>query len=267
MMQQLYDAIERAIASGVQPQYLTALLTQQGWPSGMVNQAVNAYLSAHGRLQQKTDFKTWLKKYKRKALPATVAIVIISVLSSSVMLLQPWPTKILVDSGFGNIPAPGPLAQYSHKPILILITSLLTVAVFLLGILFGTIRDYLVLRLGFWLNRGIKEESFRHILHLPLFHQQRLAKGDYIYRQNILTNSLSDLVLDTTSLIAQSVIMVVGIFIIMLTFNVKLTLISVVLVPFLFVLIRVFGPKLGGISRQMTQVASDTSATVTESVD
>jgi ABC-type bacteriocin/lantibiotic exporter with double-glycine peptidase domain len=267
MMPQIYQAIDDAIADGVAPQYVGAQLIQQGWPMTMVNEAVNAYLASHGRLQQKTDFRAWLKKYKRKALPATIFLVIISVMSSSILLLQPWPTKILVDSGFGNIKAPGILAPYTHKPTLILITSLMTIVIFLLGILFGTLRDYFVLRLGFWLNRGIKEESFRHILHLPLFHQERLAKGDYIYRQNILTNSLSDLVLDTTSLIAQSVIMVVGIFLIMLTFNVRLTIISVVLVPFLFILIRVFGPRLGRISREMTQVASTTSATITESVD
>lgn len=137
----------------------------------------------------------------------------------------------------------------------------------MIGMLFSTLRDYLILRLGFWLNRSIKEESFRHILHLPLFHQERLAKGDYIYRQNILTNSLSDLVLDTTSLIVESLIMIAGILIIMLNFNAKLTAISVILVPFLFVLVRVFGPKLGKISTEMTQVNSSTSSVVTESVD
>jgi ABC-type bacteriocin/lantibiotic exporter with double-glycine peptidase domain len=137
----------------------------------------------------------------------------------------------------------------------------------LVGFLFGTVRDYLVLRLGFWLNRGIKEESFRHILHLPLYHQERLAKGDYIYRQNVLTSSLSDLVLDTTSSIAQSVIMIIGVLIIMFFFNVKLTLISVVMIPFLFVLVRLFGPVLSKISMALTQTASDTSSTITESID
>lgn len=267
MMPKIYAAIDAAIAAGTPSQYVAANLIEQGWPPAMVNEALSAYLAAHGRLQQKTDFRAWLRKYRSKALPATIFLVIISVISSSILLLQPWPTKILVDSGFGNIKAPGPLAPYTHKPTLILLTSLMTIAIFLLGILFGTLRDYFVLRLGFWLNRGIKEESFRHILHLPLYHQERLAKGDYIYRQSTLTNSLSDLVLDTTSLIAQSAIMVIGIFLIMLAFNVKLAIISVVLVPFLFILIRVFGPKLGRISREMTQVASDTSAAVTEAVD
>lgn len=267
MMPKIYAAIEAAIASGTPPPYVAANLIGKGWPPGMVNEALNAWLSSHGRLQQKTGFRDWLKKYRAKALPATAAVVFISVISSSILLLRPWPTKIMVDSAFGNIMAPGFMAPYTHKPVLILITSLLTIAIFLVGFLFGTIRDYLNLRLGFWLNRDIKEESFRHILHLPLYHQERLAKGDYIYRQNNMTNSLSDLVLDTTASIAQSVIMIVGVVSIMFWFNFKLTLISVVMIPVLFILVRVFGPKLGAISRALTENASATSSTVTEAID
>jgi ATP-binding cassette subfamily B protein len=267
MNQDINAAIEKAVSQGVPPQYVASILVQQGWPMQMVIDATNVWLARNGRMHKKTDFKEWLKHYKRKATGSMIILVAFSVLSSSVLLLQPWPTKILVDSGFGNIPAPGPLDHFRHKPSMILITSLMTIAVFLLGILFGTMRDYFTLRLGFKLNREIREESFRHILHLPLYHQERLAKGDYIYRQNVLTSSLADLVLDTTSSIIQSAIMVIGVLIIMMTFNVKLTLISVVLVPFLFILIKIFGPRLGAISREMAKVASQTSATVTESVD
>ena len=267
MMTEIYAAIEKAIASGVPPQYVASVLVQQGWPINLVIDATNAWLATHGRIHKKTGFKDWLKRYKRRAFGSMVVLVTLSVLSSSVLLLQPWPTKIMVDSAFGNVPAPGPLEPYTHKPTLILFTSLLTVAIFLLGIIFGTLRDYFLLRLGFKLNRDIKEESFRHILHLPLYHQERLAKGDYIYRQNVLTNSLSELVLNTTSLIIQSVIMIAGVLVIMFIFNVKLTLISVVLVPFLYILIRVFGPRLGKISQFLAQNASQTSATITESVD
>lgn len=266
MMPKLYGAIEAAIASGTPPQYLASTLIAQGWPAGPVNEAINAWLSSHGRLQQKTGFRDWLKKYKRKAMPATIAVIAISVISSSILLLRPWPTKIMVDSAFGDIPAPAFLSHYS-KPSLILVTSAMTIVIFIVGFLFNMVRDYFVLRLGYWLNRGIKEESFRHILHLPLYHQERLAKGDYIYRQNILTSSLSDLVLDTTASIAQSVIMIVGVIAIMFWFNVKLTLITIVVLPFLFILVRLFGPVLGRISQALTRVASDTSSTITESID
>jgi ABC-type bacteriocin/lantibiotic exporter with double-glycine peptidase domain len=61
--------------------------------------------------------------------------------------------------------------------------------------------------------------------------------------------------------------MIVGILIIMLSFNVKLTLISVVLIPFLFLLIKVFGPRLGRISRTLSQISSRVSAMITESID
>jgi ATP-binding cassette subfamily B protein len=267
MMNDIYAAIEKAIAAGVPPQYVASVLIQQGWPTNLVIEATNAWLTTHGRMHKKTDFKDWLKYYRKKASWATFFMVILSVISSSVLLLQPWPTKILVDSGFGNVPAPGPLAPYTHQPTMILITSLMTIGIFLVGVFFGTVKDYFMLRFGFGLNRQIKEESFRHILHLPLYHQERLAKGDYIYRQNVLTNSLSDLVLNTTSSIFQSAIMIIGILAIMLTFNARLTLISIILVPFLFILIRVFGPRLGRLSQVLAKVASSTSATITESVD
>ncbi len=267
MMPQIYEAIEKAIADGVRPQYLAGMLIYKGYPSAVVNQAVNAWLQSHGRLQQKTDFKDWLKKYKGKAFGSMIIIVIIGVICSSITLLKPWPTKIMVDSAFGNIPAPGSLKPYTHTAELILITSLMTLVIFLVGAFFEVVRDFTVLKLGFKLNRGIKSESFRHILHLPLYHQERLAKGDYIYRQNILTNSLSDLVLDTTSEIAQSVIMILGILVIMLKFNAKLTLISVIVIPFLFLLIKIFGPLLGKLATALTQITSDTSAAITEAVD
>ena len=266
-MPKLYKTIEEAVALGTPPQYIADKLIRDGWPRNLVNEALSAWLLAHGRLHQKTNFREWLKKYKKKALPATAIVIGIGVFSSSFILLRPWPTKIMIDSVFGTVPAPGPLAQYTHKPILILYTSIMTIIIFVVGAIFGIFRDFVVLKLGYWLNRGIKEESFRHLLYLPLYHQERLAKGDYVYRQNILTNSLSDLVLDTTASIIQSIIMVLGILVIMLLFNVKLTIISIVLVPFLFILVRVFGPKLGKISRALTQNASATSSHITESVD
>src|SRR5437868_2433120 len=132
MMPEIYAAIESTIANGVPPQYVSEALIRRGWPPALVNEALEAWLLAHGRSQHKTGFKQWLEKYKHKAASAIVVVVSISVVSSAVLLLRPWPTKIMVDSAFGNIPAPGPLSSYTHKPILILITSLLTIAIFLL---------------------------------------------------------------------------------------------------------------------------------------
>src|SRR5436190_13969628 len=127
MMPQIYDAIEQAVANGVPTSQLAITLVRSGWPVMLVNEAVEAWLVSHGRLQKKTEFRQWLKKYRSKAFAAMLTIVTFSVITSSISLLRPWPTKIMVDSAFGKIPAPWPLEPYTHTAKLILFTSLLTI--------------------------------------------------------------------------------------------------------------------------------------------
>jgi len=267
MMPKLYEAIEMAVASGVSTSMLPDVLIGMGWPPELVNQAVEAWLKANGRKTVKTGFKEWLKKYHKKARPAVAVVVFIGMVQAGIALLKPWPTKIMADSAFGDIPAWGPLEPYTHTTTLIGITALMSIALFALGAIFDYFSDFILLKIGFWLNRTIKMESLRHILHLPLFHQERLAKGDYVYRQNVVTNSLSELVLGTTSSIIGSIIMIIGVLIIMLTFNPILTLVSVILMPLLYLTMRIFGPKLGIYNQQLTENASDTAAAINESVD
>ena len=211
MYEKLYALIEKSINEGVPPHLISAGLINAGWPEQMVNDALESWLLAHGKVKKSTAFKDWIKKYYRKALPAVGIVVVINVISVGINLLKPWPTKILADSAFGNIPAWGPLEPYTGTSTLILITSAMTLALFIFGTIFGVIRDFILLKIGYWLNKSIKQESMRHIMHLPLFHQERLSKGDYVYRQNVVTNSLSDLVLGSTSSITESIIVIIGV--------------------------------------------------------
>ncbi|MBL8122177.1 ABC transporter ATP-binding protein [Candidatus Saccharibacteria bacterium] len=267
MRPKLNEAITMAIASGVPPSMLADVLGSVGWPRVMVNQAVDEWLAKNAQHANKTDFKTWLKKYQKRALPAVGIVVLLGLGQAVFTLLRPWPTKIMVDSALGTIPAPGPLSAYTHQPILIAITSGLTLLIFIFGSAFAWMSDFMLLKIGFWLNRSIKAESFRHILHLPLYHQERLAKGDYVYRQNVVTNSLSDLVLGSTAAIISSVIMIIGVLGIMASFSVSLTLVSIVLMPLLYVTMRFVGPKMGQYSRQLTEINSKTASTINEAVD
>jgi ABC-type bacteriocin/lantibiotic exporter with double-glycine peptidase domain len=175
--------------------------------------------------------------------------------------------KLLADSVFGSVPAPGPLRPYTHTPHLILIVAFLTLLIFILSTAFGVLKDFLLLKIGYWLNRSIKEEAFRHILHLPLYHEGRLPKGDYIYRQNDVTNSLSDLVLNSTSEIIGSVILIIGVMVIMLLLNAKLTIITLVVIPFLIIFVAIFGPIMGRLGTALTKLFSATASLIAESID
>ncbi|QQS18029.1 hypothetical protein IPL68_05265 [Candidatus Saccharibacteria bacterium] len=267
MMPKLYEAIDMAVASGVPPNMLADVLTGLGWPKDLVNQAVDAWLKTNGRQTIRTDFKTWLKKYQKRARPAIAIVVTLGLVEAAVSLLKPWPIKIMADSAFNTIPAPGPLEQFTGQPKLIAITALMSIVLFLVGAGFSWFSDVLLLKIGFWLNRSIKAESFRHILHLPLYHQQRLAKGDYVYRQNVVTNSLSELVLGTTASIISSIIMILGVLAIMFSFNPVLTLVSVVLMPLLYLTMRLIAPHMGIYAQQLTEINSKTASSINEAVD
>ena len=247
--------------------FISYSLRRAGWPEQMVNQAVELWMQENGRAQKTTDFKAWIKKYYRQARGGIAVVVVLDLIASAIQLLNPLPLMILADSVFGKIPAPGPLKPYTGKPELILIVALMTFIIFVAGSVFDVIKSYLILRISYRINKSIKEESFRHILHLPLYHDQRLTKGDYIYRQNVITNSLSDLVLGSTSEIIQSLLLVVGIFVIMFELNAGLTEISLVVIPFLVVSVKIFSPIMGKFGRAMTELASKMSSLITESID
>ena len=265
--QKLREAIDMASASGVPNNMLSNVLTGVGWPADLVNPAVYEYLGRHTAPLEKTDFKSFIAKYQKRAWGSVAFVVFVSSVQAGFALLEPWPFKLMADSAFGNIPAPGPLEPYTGTPTIILFAALMSVLVFLMGAAFSWFSDFLLLKIGFTLNKSIKSESFRHILHLPLYHQERLAKGDYLYRQNVVTNSLSDLVLDTTSSIIASIIMIFGILIIMVIFNPVLTLISVVLMPLLYLTMRLIGPHLGVYAQELTELNSKTSSAISEAID
>ncbi|MCA9345969.1 ABC transporter ATP-binding protein [Candidatus Saccharibacteria bacterium] len=268
MEEKLYSAIAAEIKKGTPSHLLNGKLISAGWPKDLVDPAVEQFLNAAAKQAgANAAFKQWLSKYYRMARPSIAVVVGLNLFDTGIALLKPWPVKIMADSVFGTHPAWGPLAPYTHTVTLLAITSLMTISLFIFGKIFGVFRNYFILQIGFGLNRSIKEESLRHILHLPLFHQERLAKGDYVYRQNVVTDSLSELVLGTTSVIIQSLLVIFGVLIIMFLINPSLTLISVVLLPLLFVTIKIIGPKMGVWARKYTENASAISAKINESVN
>jgi ATP-binding cassette subfamily B protein len=265
--QRLHLAIEEGVSKGVPIQFIVYSLTRAGWPKQVVEDAAEKWQEDNGRTQKTTEFKTWLKKYYAQAKSAVVLMVVLNTISSIFELLQPIPVAIMANSVFGPKKAFGPLAPYTHTPKLIIILSAATLVIYVVGYAFNVFKAYSLLRIGYWLNRSIKEESFRHILHLPLYHEQRLPKGDYIYRQNEVTNSLSDLILNSTSEIIGSVILIIGVISIMLKMNVELSGVVFVVIPFLVVSIRIFGPILAKYGQAMVIIQSDTATLIAESID
>ena len=260
-------AIDEGISKGIPIDYIAYSLERAGWPTQMIQEEINHWLINNGRYHKTTAFKDWLKKYYHQAIPGIIVMTLFNVVADGIALLRPVPLKILADSVFGNIPAPGFMKPYTGTSTLIIIISVMTLLIFLTGSVFGVVKDYVLNKISFSLNKSVKEESFRHILHLPLYHEGRLAKGDYIYRQNDVTTSLSDLALNSVSVITESVILVFGVLIIMLRINPPLALITLAVVPFLILSVKKFGPIMSKFGKLLVTLQSKMSSLITESID
>jgi hypothetical protein len=109
-------SIEEGVSKGVPLDFIAYSLNRAGWPEQMVQDAIDAWRLENGRVQKTTDFKVWLRSYYTQAKASIALVVVLNVITSSIMLLNPWPIKIMADSVFGHEPAPGPLASvYATK--------------------------------------------------------------------------------------------------------------------------------------------------------
>src|SRR5947209_4556691 len=117
--QNLKQAIEEGVSKGVPMEFIAYSLTRAGWPHDVVTDTLAKWQEENGRLQKTTAFSDWLKKYYRQALPAVGLMVVLNTVADIISLMQPWPLKIMADSVFGTIPAPGPLKAFTHTPKLI----------------------------------------------------------------------------------------------------------------------------------------------------
>ena len=61
--------------------------------------------------------------------------------------------------------------------------------------------------------------------------------------------------------------MIIGVVLIMLSFNKMLTLVSVVLMPLLYLTMRLIGPHMGVYAKQLTEINSNTASAINEAVD
>jgi ABC-type multidrug transport system fused ATPase/permease subunit len=63
----------------------------------------------------KQRLNKWIKSYIKDSWWRIAALLVVSFASVGVGLLVPWPLKLLSDSVFGNVPAPGPLAPFHRR--------------------------------------------------------------------------------------------------------------------------------------------------------
>ena len=204
---------------------------------------------------------------KAQARPATVG-AILSLIAIAASLLQPWPMKIIVDSILvGSEPLPVWLnfvGETKSMALLAVCAGLLLIHAVRGGLsAWGT--AYLV-RAGLQMTYQLRTRLYEHLQKLGLFFHDNRAVGDSIYRVTGDTFSIQTIFNNGLYPFVSSVVTLVGILVVMLRFDVVLTLLALAVAPALAVTIKLYNKRIAATSIEYHTRESKVSAITQESL-
>lgn len=217
--------------------------------------------------EKNLEYRKWLMSYFKRSWWRIAVLVFLSLFSIVALLLNPWPLKLLADSVFGDIAAPSILEPLTGTKELLFIIGGIYIALYFFQGFSDFLYSYVSARFGLRLTAKIKTQFFRHVLHIPLGSSERLQTSDYVYRQNVETNSVAEIILNTTVTIFRSLFSIFGAFAVLMFLDWQMTLISLAVVPFLYLSVWYFGKKLEQRSFSVEETYSDIYNHTAESID
>jgi ABC-type multidrug transport system fused ATPase/permease subunit len=174
-------------------------------------------------------FATYLKPYWGKEL----ILLLLMILASAGTLVSPYVLKIIIDTVF-------PARDYSL--LIQVLAVLLAIHILRLGINYFS--DYLFAWIGNHVTRDIRMDLFNHLLQLPISFYNRNKAGDLVHRVNSEVNSIQSILTGTMVRLINSSCSIIGLTVMLCILNWPLFLLSMAVMPFIFVNTRRFQPKI-----------------------
>jgi ATP-binding cassette subfamily B protein len=197
-----------------------------------------------------------------------IAGLVLTVLGIAASLLQPWPLKIIVDSILTNAaPTPGWVEIFGDGKLVVLtvVCGALLVIHVLRGGLSAWGTTYLV-RAGLRMTQELRLRLYEHLQKLSLVFHDNRAVGDSIYRVTWDTFSIQTLFNGGLIPLVSSVVTLVGMMMIMLRFDVVLTLLALCVAPALALTIKLYNRRLTDVSTEYHTNESKVSSIIQESL-
>ncbi|HUJ71941.1 MAG TPA: ABC transporter ATP-binding protein [Verrucomicrobiae bacterium] len=197
----------------------------------------------------------------------SIAGLVLTLLGIAASLLQPWPLKVIIDSILGSAPMPAWLTSVADNKaagLVIVCVALLAIQVLRGGLsAWGTM--YLV-RAGLRMTQELRHRVYEHLQKLSLvFHDSR-AVGDSIYRVTWDTQSIQTIFNGGLIPLVAAVATLVGMTVVMLQFDVVLTLLALAVAPPLALTIKYYNRRTTDVSMEYHTRESKVSAMIQESL-
>ena len=212
--------------------------------------------------QSKTKVVAKLVKYVKPEFKSLMLCVLISCVTTFLALVPPYMTRTIVDevlpmSVAGEI-AKG-MAMLTGVVILLLGTHFLSHAL-------GALRGYLTRRSGDRIVLNLRNDVYKKAQHLPMKFYDKTSTGSVINRISGDTATIQAFVLKITQECIVQFILMIGIILIMLIMNPKLTLLSLIPVPLVVIGSRIFSKKIAPFYHKIWRRWAKVTSVMTDTV-
>ena len=189
----------------------------------------------------------------------------LSLLAVAAALYLPWPMKVIVDSILTD-KAPLPAWLPAQKaPALAAVCGILLAMHCLRGWL-STWSSTLLVRAGLRMTHDLRCRVYEHLQKLSLVFHEKRPVGDSIYRVTWDTYSIQTLFNNGFIQLVGSGVTLVGIMVIMLRFDVTLTILALAVAPALGWAIQFYNRRISAVSIDYHDRESKVSALIQESL-
>ncbi len=185
---------------------------------------------------------SFLKPYHRRV--GLLAVLLVSEIALGA--LQPWPLAIVIDYVLSGRPFPVRLQPWitalTHNNILVLL-----VAVVVAGVVLQLVNQFVSaygtqvqVDTGQRMVYDLRRRLFQHLTALGLNHHITTSTADAVYRVDVDAYAIENLVMSGIFPLATSIISLTVMFVILLRMNVTVALLSLTVVPFMYLCLRYY---------------------------
>ena len=201
---------------------------------------------------------TLLKKlggYLKPEIPLLVFGVLLSVVTTSLALTPPYLTKMLVDEI---------LPDKDTRKLLLVVVGLVVIYLFRYGL--SGVRGFLMRIAGNRIVAKLRCDVYERAQHLPMRFYDKTSTGAVINRISSDTTTIQAFMLRITQEVVVEFFKMIGIVIVMLCLNPKLTLFSLVPVPLVVIGSRIFRKKIAPFYRRIWRRSSAVTSVLTDTI-
>lgn len=194
----------------------------------------------------------WALSFLRPHRTVVAMMSILLIAQACLGALQPWPLKLVIDSVLvqDRQPLPEPLGSWMtfvSGGSLVGLLVVIVIAGLLLQVFSELVSAYAVqlqVDTGQRMVYELRGRLFQHLQGLTLQHHVTRPIGDAIYRIDVDAYSIENLVISGLFPLATSLLTLLVMFGVLVTIDVSVALLSLTIVPFLFVCLRYYSNTL-----------------------